>query len=98
MYIMYTDYKEEIKLMITLAAKDARQGFGELLDSAQREPVTIEKKGRPVAVLMSVIEFQRLEALEDMMWEMQAKKAEQEGFLGTDAGEKLMQEILHAKD
>jgi len=34
-----------------------------LLDSAQREPVTISKKGRLVAVMMSVQEYKEHEAL-----------------------------------
>jgi len=84
--------------MHTLGAKNARQGFAELLDTAQREPVTIEKKGRPVVVVISHIEYQRLEALEDEIWAMRAKQAEKEGYIGTKKGEKLMQELLNAKD
>ncbi len=40
--------------MDTLTALDAKNNFGALLDKAQREPVTISKNGRPVAVVMSV--------------------------------------------
>ena len=39
--------------MKSIAAKEAKVHFGELIDSAQREPVSIEKYGRPVAVIMS---------------------------------------------
>jgi prevent-host-death family protein len=35
--------------MRTVSSADARNRFGELLDTAQREPATIEKHGRPVA-------------------------------------------------
>jgi len=33
-----------------------------LMDAAQREPVTIEKHGRPVAVLMSVEEYKTIKS------------------------------------
>ncbi len=46
--------------MQNVAAKEAKNHFGELLDTAQREPVTIEKHGRPVAVLMSSHEYEEL--------------------------------------
>lgn len=39
-------------------AAKAKTNFGELLERVQREPVAISKKGRPVAVLMSVDEFE----------------------------------------
>ncbi len=49
--------------MRRLAAADAKNRFGELLDTAQREPVTIEKHGRPVAVMLSAEDYKELEAL-----------------------------------
>jgi prevent-host-death family protein len=44
--------------MDTIPAADAKTHFGALLDQAQREPVTISKNGRAVAVLMSVTAFE----------------------------------------
>ncbi len=49
--------------MRTMAALEAKNRFGELLDTAQREPVTIEKHGRAVAVMLSAEEYKELEAL-----------------------------------
>jgi prevent-host-death family protein len=46
-----------------MAALEAKNRFGELLDTAQREPVTIEKHGRAVAVMLSAEEYKELEAL-----------------------------------
>jgi prevent-host-death family protein len=43
-----------------MSAKDAKNSFGILIDLARAEPVTIEKHGRPVVVVMSVEEFERL--------------------------------------
>jgi prevent-host-death family protein len=46
--------------MKTMSAKDAKNSFGMLLDHARAEPVEVQKHGRPVVVVMSVEEFQRL--------------------------------------
>jgi prevent-host-death family protein len=46
--------------MKTMAAGKAKNGFGLLIDTARAEPVTIEKHGRPVAVVLSVEEYERL--------------------------------------
>ena len=39
--------------MRTVTSVEARNRFGELIDSAQREPVTITRRGRPVAFVFS---------------------------------------------
>ena len=83
--------------MQRLAVKDARQEFSKMLDRAQREPVTIEKKGRPVAVVISIDEYKRLEALEDAAWGAWATRAENEGFIGTDTSEDLLKELLNVE-
>ena len=46
--------------MKTMSAKDAKNGFGRLIDTARQEPVTIEKHGRPVVVMVSLEEYERL--------------------------------------
>lgn len=46
--------------MKSMSAKEAKNGFGLLLDTARAEPVTIEKHGRPVAVVLSTEEYERL--------------------------------------
>lgn len=48
--------------MKSMSAKDAKNAFGLLLDTARAEPVTIEKHGRAVVVVVSVEEFERLSA------------------------------------
>ena len=44
--------------MKTVAAKDAKNRFGQLIDDAQRQPVTVEKNGRPFVVVQSFEDFQ----------------------------------------
>ena len=50
--------------MQTLSAKDAKYGFGRLIGRARAEPVAVTKHGRPVVVVLSVEEYERLKALE----------------------------------
>jgi len=49
--------------MRTMSAKDAKNTFGRLLDYALAKPVQVEKHGRPVVIVLSVEEFQRLNRL-----------------------------------
>lgn len=46
--------------MRTITAIDAKNRFGQLLETAQREPVTVTKQGRPAAVMLSVEDYQRM--------------------------------------
>jgi prevent-host-death family protein len=46
--------------MKNMSAKDTKNEFGLLLDTARAEPVTIEKHGRPVAVVVSIEKYDRL--------------------------------------
>lgn len=46
--------------MVTLTSADAQNRFGQLLDTAQREPVAITRHGRPAAFLISPLEMEDL--------------------------------------
>lgn len=48
--------------MQTMSAHEAKARFGQLLDTARLEPVTIEKHGRPVAVVVSKQEYDETQA------------------------------------
>ena len=50
--------------MKRIAAKDAKNGFGLLLDTARAEPVVVEKHGRAVVVVLSAEEYDRLKQLD----------------------------------
>ena len=50
--------------MQTLSAKDAKYGFGRLIDLARAGPVAVAKHGRPVVVVMAVEEYDRLKGIE----------------------------------
>jgi prevent-host-death family protein len=47
-------------LMQSVSAHDAKARFGQLLDTARREPVVIERHGRAVAVVLSKEEYDEL--------------------------------------
>ena len=81
-----------------IPAAEAKTNFGALLEKVQREPLAISKKGRLVAVLMSMDEFeahQRLK-LEQLRREVQAGLAELEAgkvVSGAEAFEVMDREL-----
>src|SRR6266566_4828422 len=50
--------------MQTLTAKDAKYGFGRLIDLARAAPVAVAKHGRAVVVVMAIEEHERLKLLD----------------------------------
>lgn len=85
----------------TIAAATAKNRFGEMLDTAQRTPVVIQKHGRTVAVLLSgrdYEEYQRLVGLDDAYWGERAMKVlKNPKFIGPEKSRKLLDDLLHAK-
>ncbi len=49
--------------MRTITASEAKQGFANLIDTASREPVVIQRQKRNVAVMLSMAEYERLTRL-----------------------------------
>ena len=85
--------------MKVIAAREAKSNFGELLDIAQREPVTVTKKGRPVAVVVSAEEYDRMERIEDAIWAARADEAVRNGgFLSPEESEKVIEEMISGAD
>ena len=46
--------------MRRIAAREARNRFGRLLDACQSAPVLVTRNDRPVSVLVSVAQYERL--------------------------------------
>jgi prevent-host-death family protein len=46
--------------MQVMTASDAKNKFGQLLDTAQTGPVRVQRQGRDVAVVLSPSEYERL--------------------------------------
>ncbi len=47
--------------MIAITSVEAQNRFGQLLDAAQREPITITRRGRPVAMLVAMQDYAALQ-------------------------------------
>ncbi len=50
--------------MQTVSATYAKQNFAAILDLYQREPVMIQRHERDIAVVMSVVEYDRIQQIQ----------------------------------
>jgi prevent-host-death family protein len=82
--------------MKTFTAKDAKNQFGTLMDTAHNEPVVITKRGKEFLVILSVEKYKDIEAIEDAYWSEKAKQSIKEKPLGTQAGYDLLSDLLGA--
>ncbi len=48
--------------MKTVAATEAKNRLGAILDEAQREPIVIRRQDRDIAVVLSMTDYERLRA------------------------------------
>ncbi len=55
--------------MKTITSKEAQNSFGAFLDSAQREPVMVTRRNRPVGVMLSMENLPAIFELADSMRE-----------------------------
>ena len=61
--------------MQALTANDAKTQFGDMLLKAQREPVQINKNGKPVAVVISMDVYQQMEEVKFTLLQERAVRA-----------------------
>ena len=59
--------------MQNISANEAKARFGRLLNTARREPVTIEKHGHAVAVIMSKEDYDEIETMKLERLRMEAQ-------------------------
>jgi prevent-host-death family protein len=80
------------------SATEIKNRFGEFLEKAQSAPVSIEKTGRKVAVMISREEYERLIAIEDAMWgERAAKALRKADFVGVGRSTAILRQRLKEK-
>jgi len=60
-------------------ATEIKNQFGEFLDLAKEEPIGIRKSGKLTTVLMSAVEYEHLQRLDDAYWIARAEGAEKSG-------------------
>jgi prevent-host-death family protein len=82
--------------MRTASSTDVKNRFGEFVDAAVAEPLLIRKSGRPVAVMLSVAEYERLSALEDNLLGEMARQALSDETVSHDQAVRLLRERLDA--
>ncbi len=61
--------------MDALSANEAKTQFGDLLLKAQRAPIQINKNGKPVAVVISMDEYESIETLKLRLLQSRAAQA-----------------------
>jgi antitoxin Phd len=76
-----------------VSATDLKNKLGQYLEASIKEPVIVEKSGRPTSVVISYEEYQKLMELEDELWGLRAKAAEKRGFLGVKETTKLLKQL-----
>lgn len=84
--------------MKVFKATEAKDNFGDLLDSSKSEPVKIKKNNKDVAVVISFDEYNRLINLEDNYLAMKANEAQKNGYLGKSKTKDLLKSMLNAED
>jgi prevent-host-death family protein len=60
--------------MEVLSATDAKREFGEVLLKAQKEPIAINRNGKPVAVMISIDEYEAMTAFSEELLSIELKK------------------------
>ena len=64
--------------MEALSANEAKTQFGELLLKVQRAPVQINRNGKPVAIVISVDEYESIESLKKSLLQARVAKAKED--------------------
>ena len=84
--------------METITANEAKTHFGETILKTQRNPVTITRNGKPVAVMISFEEYQDIEELKQLYLQQQIKQGllDIENAQTTD-GPQIISEMLKNK-
>lgn len=79
-----------------ISATEAKQGLAALLDAAQREPVTIQRQNRDIAVVLSAEEYSHLRAINlrelDRLCDRVSATAQARGLTETKLAEILAEE------
>ncbi len=81
--------------MKTMSADEARNQFKDALVRVRYAPIQINRNGEPVAVMMSMADYEKLEALKVQMLKDRVIRAKTETATGqTIDGEALFTELL----
>jgi prevent-host-death family protein len=81
--------------MKTIAARDAKNHFGTLIDDARAEPILVERNGRRAAIVLAPEKYDELVAAQDALWEARAAEIVAQGqFLSAEEGVKALETFV----
>lgn len=79
--------------MKTMTSTQARQDFSAVITNAEQVPVTISKKNKNIAVILSSKRYQELTKLEDILYGKAAQLAINEGLASKYEVDNLLNDI-----
>ena len=82
--------------MITMTSLDAQNQFGTLIDASQRQPVTVTRRGRPVAVVQSYEDYKA--SMETIPWHVAALIGEAYPLRSAEAGQAMRAHLARVSD
>jgi prevent-host-death family protein len=71
--------------MLTMTSLEAQNQFGALIDASRRQPVTVTRRGRPVAVVLSFEDYQARILPKTIPWELATLISENYPLHGKEA-------------
>ena len=81
--------------MKAVTANEAKTQFGDMLLNVQRAPIQINKNGKPVAVMVSMDDYEKIEGLKIRMLKERVERARKEIEAGaTIDGDSFFDELL----
>jgi prevent-host-death family protein len=80
--------------MLKVTEQDIAQELNQYLNQALKQPVVIEKAGQEALVVLSMVEYERLQEIDDEFWRANARRANVEGYL--DHEQQLRQRLAAA--
>lgn len=85
--------------MLMTTAREAKNNFGTMIDSAHSAPVIITKHNRPSVVVLDIDVYEHFQSqIEDYFLARQADRVLREGdFLGVDESKKFMKDLVNEK-
>lgn len=82
--------------MLTMTSLDAQNHFGTLIDTSQRQPVTVTRRGRPVAVVMSYEDY--INPPQTIPYAIARLISEQAPLVGREAGDSMRRHLAALGD
>ena len=77
--------------MQRITSTEFKGRLGHYLASTREEPLLVEKSGEPLAVVLSPLEYQQMQEIEDLYWLARAEAAEERGeWIGHDEAVRLL--------